>query len=128
MNSLTQTLQIKNVDDLIIPEYNEDKAIQMFKLLNNPLRLQMLHLLLMDDEVCTIDFTRLFNQVQPGVTRQLTNMKREGILTSRKISIKINKATGECEKIESPTGKWTYYRIAENKRELIKYLLTPFKK
>jgi len=112
--------------NLLNPDYTEEDTIQIFKMLSHPLRLKIIRVLLVDNEVCTCDLTELFTEIQPAVTKQLSKMKREGFLTSRKASIKKNEASGNYEKVETENGKWTYYQIAENKKELLEHLLLPF--
>ena len=114
------------LDNLLNPNYSEEDTIQLFKMLSHPLRLKIIRVLLVDNEVCTCDLTELFTEIQPAVTKQLSKMKRQGILTSRKASIKKNEDSGNYEKIEAENGKWTYYQIAEDKKDLLEHLLQPF--
>lgn len=115
-----------DIDLLSNEQYTEEETIQVFKVLSHPLRLKILRVLLVDNEICTCEVADLFSEVQPAVTKQLSKMKREGLLSSRKISIKKNEQSGEYEKIVTSSGKWTYYRIAEDKKDLIQHLLQPF--
>lgn len=114
------------LDSLLNPNYTDEDTIQIFKTLSHPLRLKIIRVLLVDNELCTCDLTVLFTEIQPAVTKQLSKMKRAGILTSRKATIIKNKVSGNYEKIEAENGKWTYYKIAENKKELLEHLLNPF--
>ena len=119
------TIQRDDIEALANPKFTDEETIKIFKAMSHPLRLKILRVLLVDEEVCTCEFTDLFEEVQPAVTKQLSKMRKEGLLASRRISIKKNEA-GQYEKYVSGTGKWTYYRLAEANKDLIKHLLTPF--
>ncbi|MFW9994161.1 MAG: ArsR/SmtB family transcription factor [Candidatus Odinarchaeota archaeon] len=114
-----EMLQIIKSDD-----GRNQEAISLFKLLSHPTRLKILQLLIVESEICTNELTDLSDEPQPAITKQLTKLRKEGILTSRKVTFKV---TGEgWEKEGKEDGKWTAYRLADDKKDLITYLLTPF--
>lgn len=105
---------------------NSGEAIRLFKLLTHPTRFKILQILAIEDEICTAELAELGKEPQPAITKQLTHLKKEGILTARKLTFKEDKDKGEWEKHEKADGKWTAYRLVEEKRDLIIYLLKPF--
>ncbi len=101
-----------------------EEAINLFKMLTHPTRFKILKILVIEDEICTSELVELGTDPQPAITKQFTNLRKEGIVTARKVHFKKSKSGDEWEKEEG--GKWTAYRLAEDKKELITYLLKPF--
>ena len=116
----------KELKDLMNDKYTEDNIIEIFKILSHPMRLKMLQVMLVEGEVCTCEFVNLFNKVQPLVTKQLSKMKKAGLLSYRKVNIVKDPKTNKYVKKESKHGKWTYYKISDDKLSLIQQLLSPF--
>ncbi len=126
-------------------KFSDEAVIKILKTIAHPLRLNILRFLLINKEICTLEFEQLFNSyfkkyppyylsensdsysvAQPAITKQLTIMKKENILKKRKISFVKDEKTEKYEKVLSDKGKWTYYRINEEKLPLIRHIMQPF--
>ncbi|MHA2332071.1 MAG: ArsR/SmtB family transcription factor [Candidatus Hodarchaeales archaeon] len=103
-----------------------EEAKEVFKQLTHPIRLKILQLLVIESEICTSELTELSDQPQPAITKQLTNLKNAGILTSRKVTFKGKDGQWTKKESEDGKGKWTAYCLAKDKKDLITYLLLPF--
>ncbi|MFX0062453.1 MAG: ArsR/SmtB family transcription factor [Candidatus Hermodarchaeota archaeon] len=110
------SLNKEDVKQLVNSEYSDEMAIDIFKALAHPLRLKIIRLLVFEPEICTCEITELFDESQPFVSKQLTKLTDEGLLTRRTITQK------------GIAGKWHAYRLVEEKRKLISSLVAPFSK
>ncbi len=79
----------------IIPPVLLEKVATRFKLLSEPIRLQLLNLLMSKGELCVTELVELTQQTQANVSKHLNLLAREGILERRKEGLKV------------------YYRIAD---------------
>ncbi|MFX0090756.1 MAG: ArsR/SmtB family transcription factor [Candidatus Hodarchaeota archaeon] len=105
--------------------YNFEDIINIFKLLAHPIRFKILQILVVESEICACELTDLYDESQPAITKQLTKLRREKILTSRKVTFK-EEEDGQWKKEEKDDGKWTAYRLAKDKKALITHLMKPF--
>ncbi len=84
----------------------------MFRAFSDPTRLRILHLLLVEKEMCVGDLVAILRVPQPTASRHLSYLRRSGLVRTRKASL------------------WTYYSLlpARNPfhRELLKCLKTCF--
>ncbi len=79
----------------IIPPVLLEKVATRFKLLSEPIRLQLINLLMSRGELCVTELVELTGQTQANVSKHLNLLAREGILERRKDGLKV------------------YYRIAD---------------
>lgn len=81
---------------------------RMFRAFSDPIRLRLLHLLLVEKEMCVGDLVAVLRVPQPTASRHLSYLRRSGLVSARK------------------TGLWTNYSLlpARNSfhRELLKCL------
>ncbi|MHA2294605.1 MAG: ArsR/SmtB family transcription factor [Candidatus Hodarchaeales archaeon] len=103
--------QIKQLENPDIPDEDAEK---IFKAFTHPMRLKILRLLTVESEICNCDLTDIFDESQPMISKQLSKLEKDGLLARRNITFKNTK------------GRWHAYRLAEDKREIISYLLEPF--
>ena len=108
------SLKASQVKQLAKPDSPDEEVTEIFKAFTHPLRLKILRLLTIEPEICTCDLTDIFNESQPVVSKQLSKLEKDGLLTKRNLTR------------ENTRGRWHAYRLAEDKRELISYLLEPF--
>ncbi|MHA1992535.1 MAG: ArsR/SmtB family transcription factor, partial [Candidatus Hodarchaeales archaeon] len=116
-------------------QYPDSRIIHLLKLIAHPLRLKILRLLVYEQEICTCEIVPVFgatsydnnetkyssSSIQVQITKQLTKLKKEGILESRKISF-----TSEGEVKDKDDGKWTSYKISDEYLTLIKQIIEVF--
>jgi ArsR family transcriptional regulator len=85
---------------------------KMFRAFSDPIRLRILHLLLVEKQMCVGDLVAVLRVPQPTASRHLAYLRRSGLVGTRK------------------GGLWTYYSLlpARNPfhRELLKCLKTCF--
>ena len=108
------SLEANQVEQLANPDINDEDVIAIFKALTHPLRLKILRLLTVETEICNCDLTDIFNESQPAVSKQLSKLEKCGIIIKRNLTF------------EKTKGRWNAYRLAEEKKELVSYLLEPF--
>jgi ArsR family transcriptional regulator len=70
-----------------------ESASQLFRVMGDPIRLRILHLL-MNGELCVGDLVTVLGVPQPTASRHLAYLKRAGLITARKNSY------------------WTFYTLA----------------
>jgi len=90
-----------------------DNAVnKMFRAFSDPLRLRILHLLLLEKQMCVGDLVAVLRVPQPTASRHLSYLRRSGLVSTRK------------------NGLWTYYSLLPARstfhRELMKCLRTCF--
>ena len=73
----------------IIPPFLLERVAQRFKILSEPLRLQILNLLMVHGELCVSELVEALGQNQANVSKHLNLMAKEGILSRRKEGLKI---------------------------------------
>jgi ArsR family transcriptional regulator, arsenate/arsenite/antimonite-responsive transcriptional repressor len=62
-----------------------DAATQLFRVMADPIRLRILHLL-REGELCVGDLVTVLRVPQPTASRHLASLKRAGLITARKNS------------------------------------------
>ncbi len=72
-----------------IPPVLLEKVATRFKLLSEPLRLQLINLLMSRGELCVTDLVELTGQTQANISKHLNLLAREGILERRKEGLKV---------------------------------------
>ena len=77
----------------------------MFKTFAEPVRLRLLNLLAVDEEVCVCHLHETLDLPQPTVSRHLSALRKSGLVIGRK------------------EGLWVYYRLAKPKTKLHAALL-----
>lgn len=86
---------------------------KMFRAFSDPLRLRILHLLLLEKQMCVGDLVAVLRVPQPTASRHLSYLRRSGLVSTRK------------------NGLWTYYSLLPARsafhRELMKCLGSCFK-
>ncbi len=73
-----------------------DRTAQIFKALSEPLRLRILHLLLLRDSLCVCDLVTVLEQGQSTISRHLTYLKNAGLVKSWR------------------EGTWMHYELVNN--------------
>lgn len=81
-----------------------EDATQLFRVMADPIRLRILHLL-RDGELCVGDLVTVLNVPQPTASRHLTYLKRVGLICARKNSY------------------WTFYALAPARPQLRRKLI-----
>ena len=81
-----------------------DNASQLFRVMGDPIRLRILHLL-NTGELCVGDLVTVLDVPQPTASRHLAYLKRAGLITARKNSY------------------WTFYALAPARTPLRRKLL-----
>ncbi|MFX0173275.1 MAG: ArsR/SmtB family transcription factor [Candidatus Hodarchaeota archaeon] len=109
------------IENLTNPELPDELGIRILKTIAHPLRLKILRLLLIQQELCTCDLTSLFQEQQPIITKHLARLKEEDLIIGRKITFS---KEGIME--SKSNGKWTAYKINPEKHALLSHLLSPF--
>ncbi|MHA2364743.1 MAG: ArsR/SmtB family transcription factor [Candidatus Hodarchaeales archaeon] len=118
-------LDKNQIIDLSNTNYECDEIISIFKTIAHPIRLQILQILAVEPEICTCELTDIMDEAQPAITKQLTKLKKEKLITSRKITFK-SISEGQWEKEDKEDGKWTAYRLTKGKEDIVRHLLKPF--
>ena len=104
----------KLLQNLSNEKYNDKEAILILKKIAHPLRLKILRILVHQSEICSCDLTRLFDESQPEVSRQLGILDESGILVKRVLTMK------------GVSGRWHAYSIKAVIKALISHLIQPF--
>jgi ArsR family transcriptional regulator len=73
----------------LIPNSLLDRVAQRFKILGEPIRLQILNFLMVHGEMCVNQLVELSGHNQANVSKHLNMMAREGILKRRKEGLKV---------------------------------------
>ena len=81
-----------------------DNAAQLFRVMADPIRLRILHLL-RTGELCVGDLVTVLDVPQPTASRHLTYLKRSGLISARKNSY------------------WTFYGLVPARTPLRRKLL-----
>lgn len=80
-----------------IPDEEADQLAEMFKVLGDPTRLQIVHILAAAPEpVCVCDFSASFDLGQPTISHHLAKLREAGIVQS------------------SRRGIWAFYRLSSS--------------
>ena len=74
----------------LIPISLLDRVAHRFKLLSEPLRLQLLNQLQVNGEMCVSDLVHATGQRQANISKHLNLLAREGILKRRKEGINVH--------------------------------------
>ncbi|MHA2224694.1 MAG: ArsR/SmtB family transcription factor [Candidatus Hodarchaeales archaeon] len=131
-------------NDLIriaMSDHRNQDFIELLKHIAHPIRLKLLQILTVESEILTSEIIDIFTDLtkeitdtegnpkynienpQPFITRQLTKLKKSGILETKKYRFSCE--NDEWKKISDENGKYTAYRIASDKKDLVSYLLKP---
>lgn len=78
--------------------------MRVFKALSEEARVRILHLLLLNRELCISDLEHILDFTQTKTSRHLTYLKNAGLVGSRKID------------------QWTFYYILEEAQEIIQQI------
>lgn len=90
----------------LLPDAQADDLAALFRVLADPTRVQMLHLLQAATEpICVCDFTAAFNLGQPTVSHHLGKLKEAGLVASFK------------------RGVWSFYLLRQDIPETAKAVL-----
>jgi ArsR family transcriptional regulator len=73
----------------LIPNSLLNRVARRFKVLSEPIRLQILNLLMVHGEMSVMQLVELSGQNQANVSKHLNMMAREGILKRRKDGLKV---------------------------------------
>ncbi len=73
----------------VIPPILLEKVATRFKLLSEPIRLQLLNILMGKGELCVTELVEITGQTQANVSKHLNLLAREGILERRKEGLKV---------------------------------------
>ena len=85
----------------LLPDDQADQLAALFRVLADPTRVQMLHLLKAATEpLCVCDFTAAFDLGQPTVSHHLAKLKEAGLVSSFK------------------RGVWSFYELRQDVPEL----------
>lgn len=82
---------------------------EFFKCLSEPVRLRILHLLLVRGELCVCDLVRGLDLSQSVVSRHLAYMRKNGLLSTRR------------------EGVWIYYQLSAGLAPMTDTVLQAFK-
>ena len=80
--------EILSLENLMI---SDEKAVKLLRAMAHPLRLKILRILSFNEKICTSDFTTLFDQPQPIVSKQLAILLDEGLISYKKQTKKSGK-------------------------------------
>ena len=109
-----QTLDKKDIlalENLMIPD---EKAVKILKAIAHPIRLKILRILAFNQEICTCDFTEIFDQEQPVISKQLTILLDEGLIFK------------QTKTQHGISGKWHAYSLVNEYKFLIYSIVTLF--
>lgn len=73
----------------LIPEILLERVAQRFKILSEPVRLQLLNHLMAGGEMSVNELVDELHQQQPNISKHLNLMAREGILRRRKAGLQV---------------------------------------
>lgn len=73
----------------LIPELLLERVAQRFKILSEPVRLQLLNHLMANGEMSVNELVEVLHQQQPNISKHLNLMAREGILRRRKAGLQV---------------------------------------
>lgn len=73
----------------LIPELLLERVAQRFKILSEPVRLQLLNHLMANGEMSVNELVEVLHQQQPNISKHLNLMAREGILRRRKEGLQV---------------------------------------
>lgn len=73
----------------LIPAHMLDRAAKRFQLLSEPLRLQILNLLMNNSELSVMELVEAMGQQQANVSKHLALLANEQILARRKEGVKV---------------------------------------
>lgn len=79
-------------------------GMRVFKALSEEARVRILHLLLLNKELCISDLEHILNFTQTKTSRHLTYLKNAGLVGSRKID------------------QWTFYYLLDEAQEIIQQI------
>jgi ArsR family transcriptional regulator, arsenate/arsenite/antimonite-responsive transcriptional repressor len=79
-------------------------GMRVFKALSEEARVRILHLLLLNKELCISDLEHILDYTQTKTSRHLTYLKNAGLVGSRKID------------------QWTFYYLLDEAQEIIQQI------
>lgn len=102
---------VQSLENLMIPD---ERAVKLLRAMAHPLRLKILRILSFNEYICTCDFSTLFEQSQPMVSKQLAILMEEGLIYK-----KIMTKTGV-------SGKWHAYSLINEHKYIIYSIISLF--
>ena len=109
-----QTIDKKDIlalENLMIPD---DKAVKILKAIAHPIRLKILRILAFNEEICTCDFSNVFDEDQPKISKQLTILMEEGLIFK------------QTKTKQGISGKWHAYSLINEYKFLIYSIISLF--
>ena len=109
-----QTIDKKDIlalENLMIPD---DKAVKILKTIAHPIRLKILRILAFNEEICTCDFSNVFEEDQPKISKQLSILVDEGLIFM------------ETKTRQGVSGKWHAYSLVNEYKFLIYSIVSLF--
>ena len=92
----------------------DEKAVKILKAIAHPLRLKILRILAFNEEICTCDFSNIFDDDQPIISKQLGILLDEGLIFK------------ETKKQQGVSGKWHAYSLVNEYKYLIFSIVSLF--
>lgn len=93
---------------------SDDKAVKILKAIAHPIRLKILRILAFNEEICTCDFSHVFEEDQPKISKQLAILMKEGLIFK------------ETKTIPGVAGKWHPYSLVNEYKFLIYAIVSVF--
>ena len=109
-----QTIDKKDIlalENLMIPD---EKAVKILKAIAHPIRLKILRILAFNEEICTCDFSNVFDEDQPKISKQLAILMEEGLIFK------------QTKTKQGISGKWHAYSLVNEYRFLIYSIVSLF--
>ncbi|MBS1489234.1 MAG: metalloregulator ArsR/SmtB family transcription factor [Bacteroidetes bacterium] len=88
-----------------LKHFNLDLGAQIFLACSDPSRLRILHLIMMNGEMCITDLETILEFTQTKTSRHLIYLKNSGILTSRK------------------HNQWMFYQIKDEVFDMVQQVM-----
>ena len=114
VNNICETIAKKDVqtlENLMLPD---EKAVTILRAIAHPLRLKILRILAFNEQICTCNFSELFEQNQAIVSKQLAILLDEGLIYKKVLT-----------KPGVP-GKWHAYSLIDEYKILIYSIVSLF--
>lgn len=113
-NNICDTINktdIHELENLMIPD---QKAVTILRAIAHPLRLKILRILAFNEQICTCNFSELFEQNQAIVSKQLAILLDEGLIYKKILTKK------------GISGKWHAYSLIDEYKFLIYSIISLF--
>ena len=109
-----QTIDKKDIlalENLMIPD---SRAVKILKAIAHPIRLKILRILVFNEEICTCDFSNVFEEDQPKISKQLSILMEEGLIFK------------QTKTKQGISGKWHAYSLINEYKFLIYSIISLF--